>query len=886
MLEFNRLLSSSERHPFDDIEWENTTIEIYNDAGDPIYRCPDAEFPASWSRLARQTVAHKYFRESRIDSDRETSVKELVERVAEAIRKGGVGHGYFTEEDSAVFKDELLAVFINQLASVNSPVWFNLGVPGVTDAQCSACFINEVEDSMESIASLAKKEMMIFKEGSGSGVNFSNVRGSKEPIRGGGAASGPVSFMEGLDAFANVILSGGRTRRAARMCILDGDHPDILNFINVKAEQEDLAAMLAKSGISVDFRDPQNVYTFTKHQSCNLSVRLTDDYMRRVRDAMHYGKDSEWELNSRAATQEDSKVNTVSITDMFTQIAEAAHKCGDPGVQFHDIINQMNTCSNTGEIVGSNPCGEFTWHNNSACNLASLNLIKYGEEGRTINVKLFKHVVRLMIVAQDILVAISGFPTKEIQRNSLDYRPLGLGYANIGGLLMEWGIPYDSDAGRNLAASITSLLTGTAYLASMELASLLGPFKHYEKNAEPMEDVLDKHYQATRALDKDIAGLAPKAVSVWQEVLGVGCGRRRSVEKATGFRNCQTTLLAPTGTIAWMMDCSTTGCEPDIGLKKTKLLVGGSSMQYVNPSIRTALEYLEYDEVKIQKILDYVEEYGHVEGSELHAVDYPIFDCSFGPGERALSIEAHVDFVAAIQPFVSGAISKTFNMPHGAKVIDVKRTFLRAWEKGVKSITIYRQGSKLSEPLRVGEVLAEVERVPELGRKKLPQDRPSDTHAVSIGGSQLYLTVGKDPQTQEPKELFIRISKYGATVGGLLDSYATLLSKTLQYGIPLEAALSHMQDTQFTPSGVTSNTEIPLAKSIMDYVAKWMLQKYKGVAVLPTEENTEELKTPDTHIKPPEMTGDVCPECGAMMVRNGATCLICTNCAASTGVCG
>lgn len=879
MLEFKRLLSSDNTHPFDDIGWEKDSIEVPKDTGEILYSCPDAEFPTSWSRLARQTVAHKYFRESRETSQRETSVKQMVERVTNAIYKGGVKHGYFDKTQGKVFTEELIAVLINQMATFNSPVWFNLGVPGVKDAQCSACFINEIEDSMEGIANLSKKEMMIFKEGSGSGVNLSPIRGSNERIRGGGTASGPLSFMEGFDAFANVILSGGRTRRAARMCILDGDHPDIMKFINVKSEQEDKAIILAKAGVSIDFRDPENVYTYVKHQSSNLSVRLTDEFMKKVRDMMHYGKDTDWELcNRNDARTPDNKVLSVSIKDMFSAIAAGAHMCGDPGVQFHDLINEMNTCSNDGEIVASNPCGEFTWLNNSACNLASLNLMKFTEGGRNINFKTFKHVVRLMVIAQDILLEISGFPTDEIKQNSVDYRPLGLGYANIGGLLMSWGVPYDSDDGRNFASSITSLLTGTAYGTSMELAEVLGPFKHYENNQEPMEDVLQKHYKATTQLEKDFAGIAPKAVSMWREVMGIGCGRRRSVEKPTGFRNCQTTLLAPTGTTGFMMDCATTGCEPDIGLKKTKLLVGGSSMQYVNPTIEAALKQMDYDEFTIQEIVEYVERHGHVEGSPLHPAHYDVFDCAYGAGKRSLSMEAHVDFVAAIQPFVSGAISKTFAMPHTATPLDAQRTFLRAWEKGVKSITVYREGSKLSEPLRVRELKIEQEVQPELVRKKLPQDRPSDTHTVTIGGSTLYLTVGKDPDTGEPRELFIRISKYGATVGGLLDSYATLLSKTLQYGIPLEEALSHMMDTQYTPSGVTSNSKIPMAKSIMDYVAKWMISKY-------TDDPSKVSVIPPRDVNA-IMTGEICPECGALMQRNGASCLICSNCAASTGVCG
>lgn len=881
MLEFARLLTSSKSHPFDDIEWEKSTIEIFNDAQEVIYSCPNAEFPAFWSQHARQTVASKYFRESRIAAEKETSVKQMVNRVVTAIKKGGVEHEYFTEENSKIFADELRAIFVNQYASLNSPVWFNLGVPGVKDAQCSACFINDVDDSMESIADLARKEMMIFKEGSGSGVNFSNIRGSQEPIRGGGTASGPVSFMEGLDAFANVILSGGRTRRAARMCILNGDHPDILKFVTIKAEQEKQATKLAQTGIPTDFREPNNVYSFVKHQSSNLSVRLTNEFMSKVRDVMYYGKDSEWELKDRLPPDRELKANLISVETLFDTIAESAHKCGDPGVQFHDTINTMNTCANDGEIVASNPCGEFTWLNNSACNLASLNLLKFIDEDQTINIKCFKHVIRLMIIAQDILIEISGFPTEEIRQNSIDYRPLGLGYANIGGLLMSWGIPYDSNEGRNLASSITSLLTGTAYLASMELAEHLTPFKHYQNNQEPMEDVLDKHYKATRALEKDIAGISPKAISVWQEVMGVGCGRRRSVETPTGFRNCQTTLLAPTGTIAFMMDCATTGCEPDYALRKTKLLVGGGSMDLVNPTIQTALQSLKYSDKQANDIAQYIEENGHVEGSGLDEKHYTVFDCSLTEegSSRCLSPEAHVDFVAAIQPFVSGAISKTFNMPHTASVLDIKRTFLRAWEKGVKSITIYREGSKLSEPMRVREVMAETQKMQTLVRKKLPKERKSITHAVNIGGTKLYLTVGLD-ETGAPKETFIRISKYGATVGGLLDSYATLLSKMLQYGVPLDKAVAHMSDTQFAPSGITDMPEIiPTAKSIMDYIAKWMLLRFEGV-----ETNKAISIIPDTNGA--ELTGEICPECGMMMVRNGATCMVCTNCSASTGVCG
>jgi len=878
MLKFTRQLSAEGKSAAQQVDWTRTDIIVKNNkTGEILYECLDAEFPSSWSYDACKIVASKYFRQSRTSEHTETSVRQMVERVVSALVDSGIEQGYFDEENGQIFGDELALLLYGQYGSFNSPVWFNLGVPGVDKPQCSACFINSVDDSMESILELAKTEGLIFKDGSGSGVNLSPLRGSQERIHGGGHASGPVSFMAGYDAFANVILSGGRTRRAARMVILDVDHPDVWKFINTKADQEDIVQVLALAGMSTDFTDPESAYGVVKHQTGNNSVRVSDTFMEKVRNILHgYQNDVPWETTNRV---DGTTAETISVRSLFRAIAEAAHKCGDPGIQFGDTINAYNTCAGDGEIVASNPCSEFVWLNNSACNLASLNLCQFSKSKNTFDIKLFKHAIRTFITAQDIIVSLASYPTKEITKNSLAYRTLGLGYANLGGLLMSWGLGYDSEDGRDVAASLTSCLTAYAYQTSAEIAGKLGPFPRYEENASHVEDVLVKHQAVTKKLKRDLAGLQGKAVTAWRDTINAAFKK-----SGKGVRNAQVTLLAPTGTIAFMMDCATTGVEPDIGLKKTKTLVGGDVMEYVNPNVEAALQSLEYDPEDQDDLLEYMREHGHFEGSALREEHLEVFDCSIPVGTRRLSVDAHIEMCAAIQPFLSGAISKTFNMPREATVDEVERTFLKAWEKGVKCITIYREGSKLSEPLRVRELRKETSddlAVPE--RKCLPDERDQKGHKFHIGPHKGYITVGFYPNGRMG-EIFLRMAGHGSTVNGLLDSFGTLASLALQYGIPLEELVSRFEGSRFAPSGWTKNPNIPSANSIIGYVFKWIRWRF-------LEEGNQALPEERPSMLPPPMDEDFdlasepCPHCGSQLRKVGATCYDCPNCSYNTGAC-
>jgi len=870
-------LFTEEEDPFAQIKWEKTNITTKDKEGNTIYECLDAEFPADWSDESRQVVASKYFKESRTDGTPETSIRSMILRVVEAITSSGIEQGYFIDDAEAkVFRMELTYILVHQLATFNSPVWFNVGVAGVKNPQVSACFINSIVDDMSSILDLAKVEGMIFKDGSGSGVNLSPLRASTEKLKGGGTASGPVSFMQGYDAFANVILSGGRMRRAARMVMLDADHPDIEEFIACKAKEERIVEVLAEGGITPEWNDPESAYIHAKHQSGNNSVRLTDEFMQNIQEIVRgYRTDVDWKLTNRVGGE---TARTVSTKALFTQIAKAAHSCGDPGVQFHDTINNYNTCSGDGEITGSNPCSEFLWLKDSACNLASINLDRFLVDATTFNTSHFKHVINVMVLAQDILVELGSYPTKAIRKNSVTYRPLGLGYANLGGLLMHMALPYDSDTGRNVAASITSLMTAQAYLMSSYIAARLTPFSRYESNQSSMADVIDLHYSDTKKLNKDILSLQGVAVKAWQDVTGIGLGRRKSVEQATGFRNAQVTLLAPTGTTGFMMGVATTGIEPDISLQKTKSMVGGGLMTYVNPNAIEALRALEYSEEDIATLYTQIQEKGHLEDTLLATSHLPIFDCALNvPGQiRHISVEGHIGMVAAVQPFLSGAVSKTFNMPHEASVKDVERALLRAWEMKLKCVALYRRGSKMSEPLRITELKQKtaVRQVPQ--RIKPPEDLPTHRHGFQIGTHHGYFHIGLNPETKEPMELFIRVARFGSTVGGLLDSYATLFSKALQYGIPLEELISHMEGSKFPPSGVTKNPDIQMAQSIMDYTARWLRLKFL--------ETSPEVPVPSLS-DIPDLSEDTCPTCGHPLVRTG-TCTTCRNCSYNSGVCG
>jgi ribonucleoside-diphosphate reductase alpha chain len=877
MLEFTRLLSQEGYDPYDSMK--------------PVKRLiggEEYEFPEVWSLDACNIMAKKYFRQSRINEERETSVRQTFRRIVDALYAAGIKQKYFDVDQALIFASELTMVLLKQFAMFNSPVLFNVGVPGTEHPLASACFINSVEDNMESILELTKTEGLIYKEGAGSGVNYSALRASTEGIRGGGHASGPVSFMHISDAAASIILSGGRTRRAAKMCILNADHPDIELFIDSKAKQEDIVQILFEGGLSTDFNDPAGAYSIVRYQNENHSVRVTDTFMGRVREVMHgYKDDYTWDLHNRA---DKSLARTVSIKKLFQDMAAAAHKCGDPGIQFHDHINKMNTCSNDGEITGSNPCSEFMWLDNSACNLASINLEKFVLPERNYDVKTFKHVVRLIVIAQDIIVGMGHYPTKKIEENSHKYRPLGLGFANLGGLLMSWGIPYDSDEGRHLAASISSLMTGQAYLTSAEVATVKGPFERFEANKGPMEEVLQRHVASTRGLKKDLAGIHTKALSTWREAMGDGFGRKQ--EEGSGFRNCQVTLLAPTGTIAFVMDCATTGIEPDYALKKTKMLVGGDQMVITNPNIEKALVFLGYPEKDRTEISAYVRSEGHLEGSPLKTEHLPVFDCSVPvkEQERFLSVDAHIEMCAAVQPFLSGAISKTFNMPHNAAVKDIELAFLKAWERGVKAVAVYRKGSKLSEPLRVEELRAQTKTKPAIQRESLPNDRRSHTHKFMVGGYAGYLTVGFYDDGR-PGELFLRMAKPGSMVSGLLDSFATSISYLLQYGVPLSELVRKFEAVKFSPNGITANPEIMFATSIIDYLFKWLKHRFLTNEQQQEIEARREKKLLEAQARSPEMdemdfdlSVDPCPNCGSPMVKTGS-CSVCKSCSYSTGVC-
>ncbi len=879
MLTFPRLMTTEGKDPFQVMEWTHKDVEIKDTNGKVIYKCEAAEFPLTWSALARQIVASRYFRIARDgEGPPEKSVRSMVARVVNFITEAGVANKYFDTEQGEIFKAELTAMLLNQMGTFNSPVWFNVGTTGAIKPQGSACFINKVEDDMLSILQLAVTEGLIFKEGSGSGVNYSALRGENETIRGGGTASGPVSFLTGYDAFAGIILSGGRTRRAARMCTLDVDHPDIFKFIQCKAKEEDIVAILAQGGMTTQFNAPDSAYGHVKYQNGNHSVMVTDEFMAKVRDVIHgYKPDGHWDLFNR---KDGSVAERVSIKELFYEIASAAHKCGDPALQFYNTINEGNTCAEDGNIVSSNPCSEFMFLENSACNLASINLAKFQKEPNHFDTKMFKHVVQLLITSQDILVDACGYPTTAIEENSHKWRPLGLGFSNLGGLLMSWGVPYNSDEGRSIAASITSLMTGCAYTASADLAETLGPFDRFEANKSSMEDVLERQMAYTKRLENDPAGIYKHAQTAWREALTKGFGKKRSKEGGAGFRNAQATLIAPTGTISFMMDCATTGVEPDIGLRKTKALVEGGELTYINPMAKEALKVLEYTEDEQHTIGEYIKEHGHVENCmSLKPQHLDVFDCAAPAHKRYLSADAHLDMVAAIQPFLSGAISKTYNLPHDATVDDVALTYLKAWERKIKCIAIYRKDSKLSDPLSVAEVLKTIEEPVAPKRKRMPSERTSCTHKFEIGSHSGYITVGFY-EDGTPGELFLRMASHGSMVSGLLDAFATSCSIMLQYGVPLKVVVDKFKPMQFTPAGITTHPEIPIANSIINYVFRWLELKF----LQKDDEVTASMPSilPEPGIE--DLNADCCADCGNPMTRHG-TCLQCHNCGNSQGVC-
>ncbi|HYL16115.1 MAG TPA: vitamin B12-dependent ribonucleotide reductase [Terriglobales bacterium] len=986
-LTFRRFFTVPGVSPYDSVEWEKRTAQITDAQGNVIFEQKDVEVPKDWSMTATNIVASKYLHGPLGTPERETGVRQLVSRVAETIRDWGLAQGYFrTPEDGATFHDELVHILVRQYAAFNSPVWFNVGcdriepnsdaqnwhwnpqsrrvefgVTGYRTPQCSACFINSVKDSLDSILTLAKTEGMLFKWGSGTGTNLSPLRSSTEGLSGGGTASGPLSFMKGFDAFAGVIKSGGKTRRAAKMVILNIDHPDIVDFIDCKAKEEAKAHALVAMGYDGSHPD-SDAYSSIFFQNANNSVRVTDDFMYAVI------RDTEF---STKAIRDGRVVTTYKAKDLLKKIAEATWQCGDPGMQFDTTVNRWHTSKNTARINASNPCSEYMFLDDSACNLASLNLLKFAPNG-TFDVEPYRHAVDVVITAQEILVDNAGYPTQAIAANSHDYRPLGLGYANLGALLMASGLPYDSDAGRDYAACVTAIMCGEAYLQSSRIAELCEPLVpateptkkslaetnlgsgighvgtgvspvQAERNSaampgaacpgwyinrEPFLDVIRMHRASVNNINKSNVPAAVYEASkqCWDEALAHG--------EKFGYRNSQVTVLAPTGTIGFMMDCDTTGIEPDLALVKYKKLVGGGMIKIVNQTVPTALFKLGYTHEQTDAIVSYVDATGTIEGAP-HVKDehLAVFDCSFKPakGTRFIHYMGHLRMMAATQPFISGAISKTVNLPEQASVEEIMEAYIQSWKLGLKAVAIYRDGCKKSQPLSAAgtktalsgsagvspvstPALAEedLNAPPRAVRHRLKEERMAVTHKFSIAGHEGYITVGLFPNG-EPGEIFIKMAKEGSTVSGLMDSFALAVSVALQHGVPLKLLCDKFEHTRFEPQGWTNNPDIGYAKSIMDYIFRWLHLRFltgqqqllfenlrpKSVA-LPEPEGVGDLNgsTPQPRTENRELrTGHVadalsslvemgdaptCSFCGSIMTRNGS-CYRCMSCGSTSG---
>jgi ribonucleoside-diphosphate reductase alpha chain len=903
-LRFGRYFTPEGSHAYDLIEWERRTAAIIGEKGQVIFEQKDVEVPRSWSQLAINVVAQKYFRGSPGSPERETSVRQIIDRVVDTLAKWGLEGNYFaSDEDAQNWAEELRYLLVTQQASFNSPVWFNLGVPNRAQ-QGSACFINSVQDSMESILELVKTEGMLFKFGSGTGTNLSVLRSSKEQLSGGGTASGPVSFMRGYDSFAGSIKSGGTTRRAAKMVILNADHPDVLDFIRCKAEEEKKAWALIEAGYNVGFNVPGGAYDSVQFQNANHSVRVTDDFMRAVID------DKQW---TTKAVVGGRVVDTYKARDLWKEIAEAAWVCGDPGVQFDSTIQDWNVVPNTGRINATNPCSEFVFLDDTACNLLSLNLMKFQAEDGTFDVDRFHRAVDICFTGQEIIVSNASYPTPAIAKNSEALRPLGLGYANLGALLMSMGLAYDSDEGRRFAGAITSIMTGRAFAQSARMAQVKGPFSEYAKNREPMLRVMEKHREAAYQVSTsaESADVIQAARETWDDAVKLG--------RQHGYRNAQATVLAPTGTIGLMMDCDTTGIEPDLALVKYKKLVGGGLLKIVNNTVPAALRKLGYDSKEVKDIVEYIDENDTIEGAPLLLEEHlKVFDCAFKPvkGMRSIAPMGHVRMMAAVQPFISGSMSKTVNLPTDATVEDIQQTYMESWKLGLKCIAIYRDGCKRSQPLSTSLDKKTEKAVEAAGpeyravRRRLPDERKSITHKFDIQGHEGYLTVGMFEDGQ-PGELFVTMAKEGSTISGLMDAFATQTSYALQFGVPLKFMVDKFSHMRFEPSGFTKNQEIPIAKSIVDYIFRWMASHF-----LPVEDQDEAgvvrrdvpvATAPPVAPAPPMATGSVselkviaapasgvqkiafintdapaCADCGAITVRSGS-CYKCLNCGATTG---
>ena len=828
-LTFERRWTTPGIHPYDEITWEYRTAGISSESGKSVFEQKDVEVPTFWSQLATNVVVSKYFRGHLNTPERETSVRQLIDRVVNTIAAWAETQHYFaSDEDLATFKAELTHLLVHQKMAFNSPVWFNVGIE--EKPQCSACFINSVEDSMSSIMDLAKTEAMLFKFGSGAGSNLSTIRSSKEKMSGGGTASGPVSFMKGYDAFAGVVKSGGKTRRAAKMVILDAGHPDILEFVDSKLNEEKKAWALIEQGYDPSFTG--EAYGSVFFQNANHSVRVTDDFMKAVE------QDQEWTTH---AVVDGAPMDTYKAKDIFRKMAEAAHVCGDPGIQYDTTINDWHTSANTDRIHASNPCSEYMFLNDTACNLASLNLMKFVDADGEFDPEAYRFAAKVTLTAQEILVDNASYPTPKIEENSHKFRPLGLGYANLGALLMSRGLAYDSDEGRNFAAALTAIMHGEAYKQSAIIArDHGGPFVEYKVNEQPFLRVIGKHRDAAYRIPVEgvPADLIRHAHQVYDEALELG--------KKHGYRNAQVTVLAPTGTIAFMMDCDTTGVEPDIALIKYKKLVGEGFLKIVNQTVPAALKKLGYTATQVEEILEYVNERETIEGApHLKLEHLPVFDCAFKPanGVRSIHYMGHVRMMGAIQPFISGAISKTVNMPEAATADEIEQVYIEGWKQGLKAIAIYRDNSKRSQPLSTGKKsgtdaidseavaklkkeLAKAQKEAALPhRRRLPSERTAVTHKFDIAGHEGYITVGLYPDGQ-PGEIFLKMAKEGSTVSGLMDSFATTVSVALQYGVPLRDLVNKFAHVRFEPSGFTGNQEIPIAKSIVDYIFRWLGSRF------------------------------------------------------------
>ena len=903
-LEFARYFTKDGVDPFDEVEWDLRSAVIANERGELVFEQRDVEFPKFWSQQATNIVVSKYFRGQIGTPQRERSVKQLIGRVVETITLWAKEQSYFASDvDLQAFSDELKHLLVYQKGSFNSPVWFNCGFEAAP--QCSACFINAVQDTMDSILTLARTEGMLFKFGSGTGSNLSAIRSSRELLAGGGTASGPVSFMKGFDAFAGVIKSGGKTRRAAKMVILNAEHPDIEEFINCKVEEEKKAWALIDAGYDGSFTGP--AYASVFFQNSNNSVRATDEFMRAVLD------DGEWQ--TRRVLPPHDVMDTYKARDLMKQIAEATWICGDPGMQFDTTVNDWHTCPNTARINASNPCSEYMFLDDSACNLASINLMKFVNPDLEFNAEAFAKACEIFLTAQEILVDNASYPTKPIERNSHDYRPLGLGYANLGALLMSRGVPYDSQAGRDYAATLTAIMHGAGYAQSARIArDHGGAFPGYDKNRDAMLRVMRKHRAALKDIDRTNVpkDLFEAAKAIWDECVELG--------EQHGYRNAQATVLAPTGTIGFMMDCDTTGVEPDIALVKYKKLVGGGLMKIVNNTVPSALKRLGYSVAEVKAIIDYIDEHETIEGApHLKDKDLAVFDCAFKPaqGVRSIHYMGHVKMMGAVQPFISGAISKTVNVPKDATVEEIQQAYIDSWRMGAKAVSIYRDGSKRTQPLNTAR-----DKVPTTGtdavaagpaRHRLPDERQSLTHKFDIAGHEGYITVGLYEDGQ-PGELFLTMAKEGSTISGFADAFAQAISYALQYGVPLQDLVDKFSHVRFEPAGMTKNPDIRFAKSIVDYIFRWLAVKFlsheaqfrAGVNV-PEAPTTPEQLVLDVQAEgakgtaAPKAAPSVaarakssfaaiqnqedappCSTCGSIMVRSGA-CYKCANCGTTSG---